>query len=57
MTFHDFLDFCVNKWLPLVDGLHEASGGIINDFLGAVLETIKDLPTHEVHMYIDIHII
>lgn len=39
----------VDKWSPIVDSLYSGRGGIFGELLAAVFDSIKDLPTHEVH--------
>ena len=48
VTYEEVLEFVTEKWAPIIESLHSGRGGVIGDFLSAVLETVKDLPTHEV---------
>lgn len=44
----EVLDFFVQLWAPEVDALHSGRKHVIDEFLNLVVESISDLPTHEV---------
>lgn len=52
VTFTDVMDFFKTCWAPAVESLHSKKGGIIGDFLAIVLESVKELPTNEVSIFI-----
>lgn len=48
VTYADVMEFFKNNWAPAVELLHRKKGGVVGDFLAAVLDSVKELPTNEV---------
>lgn len=55
VKFKDVITFFANSWGPAIESLHSQKGGIVGDFLTAVLEAVRDLPTNEVHSLLSIY--
>lgn len=52
INFTDIIQFLKDTWAPIVESLHSNKGGIIGEFLSHVLRDVKELPTHEVCVWL-----
>ncbi|XP_065908179.1 uncharacterized protein [Dysidea avara] len=48
VTYHDIIEYFVNKWAPVVNELHSTSYGLLKEFLNEVVGITTTLPTYEV---------